>query len=289
MRIIFSRTGFDSQYGQVASPICPDGSMYSLPIPVAGDPHRLGDLRPFGCDLAAIAGDLTKGRLDASTAIHLDPDLEETAIARPAGWRPAFGQIAAAQTHLDNNAVGVGDLFLFFGWFRQVEQAGGAWRYRRSAPNVHALFGWLQVGEKVMVGRKAGPAIEKFPWLVRHPHIVGAASYGSTNNCIYIGSRSLVIDGKDLNLPGASTFARFRTDLQLTAPSRSRSWWQLPNCFYPETGRVPLSYHANPSRWTRGSETTLLRVVDKGQEFVLDTAQYPEATAWAANLFKASA
>ena len=32
-KIIFSRKGFDSSFGGVASPIFDDGSMYSLPIP----------------------------------------------------------------------------------------------------------------------------------------------------------------------------------------------------------------------------------------------------------------
>ncbi|MCD6328671.1 hypothetical protein J7M28_14125, partial [bacterium] len=33
MRIIFSRKGFDAANGGVASPIFPDGSFCSLPIP----------------------------------------------------------------------------------------------------------------------------------------------------------------------------------------------------------------------------------------------------------------
>ena len=33
MRLIFSRKGFDSQYGEVPSPILPNGQMISLPIP----------------------------------------------------------------------------------------------------------------------------------------------------------------------------------------------------------------------------------------------------------------
>jgi len=34
---------------------------------------------------------------------------------------PIFGQINAAQSHLENNNVKEGDLFLFFGWFRKQD------------------------------------------------------------------------------------------------------------------------------------------------------------------------
>lgn len=287
MRIIFSRKGFDSQYGRVASPILPDGTMYSLPIPVTGDPHRLGDLRPGGWDLAAIVADLTGGRVVASTHIHLDPDLDVSAIARPRGWRPAFGQTAAAQAHLENQGIGPGDLFLFFGWFREVEQIGGVWRYKRSAPNLHTLFGWLQVDERVTVGHDAGPAVKHHPWLAGHPHIAGAESYSSSNNSIYIGRETLTLSGKDLKLPGAGVMSRFRKDLQLTAAGRTRSWWRLPSWFHPQAGRPTLSYHVDPKRWSLEADATVLRIVDKGQEFVLDTSHYPEANAWVANLLKA--
>lgn len=286
MRIVFSRKGFDSQYGRVASPILPDGTMFSLPIPVPGDPHQLGDLRPGGHDLAGIVADLTRGNVVASMPIHLDPDLDVSTIARPPGWRPAFGQTAAAQAHLENQGIGPGDLFLFFGWFREVEHAGGTWRYRRSAPDIHALFGWLQVEERVTVGNDASAAVQRHPWLAGHPHIVGAASYSSSNNSIYVGRKVLRLAGKDLEIPGAGVLSRFRRDLQLTAPGRTRSWWRLPAWFHPRAGRPVLSYHTDPKRWSLEAESTTLRIVDKGQEFVLDTAQYPEAISWVAKLLR---
>ncbi|CAI8922445.1 hypothetical protein EMIT0158MI4_310005 [Burkholderia ambifaria] len=47
-------------------------------------------------------------------------------MANIPGWRPALGQTGAAQGHLSNNGVGAGDVFLFFGWFRQVEKSRGS-------------------------------------------------------------------------------------------------------------------------------------------------------------------
>jgi len=284
MQIIFSRKGFDSQYGGVASPIFPDGTMYSLPIPVARDPHHLGELRPGGRDLTSIVADLTRGRVVAATPVHLDPDLDASAVARPQGWRPAFGQTDAAQAHLKNQGVGPGDLFLFFGWFRDVESVAGVWRYKRGAPDIHALFGWLQVDECVAVGQNARPTLQRYPWLAGHPHTVGAASYSSSNNSIYIGRESLHLAGTPIELPGAGVLTRFRRELRLTAHGRTRSWWHLPRWFHPHAGCAPLSYHADPKRWSLEADATILRIVDKGQEFVLDTKHYPDAAAWVAKL-----
>jgi len=37
MKVILSRKGFDSQYGGMPSPILPDGTLLSLPIPSKTD------------------------------------------------------------------------------------------------------------------------------------------------------------------------------------------------------------------------------------------------------------
>ena len=37
MKIVLSRKGFDSQYGKQASPILPDGTLLSFPIPSEDD------------------------------------------------------------------------------------------------------------------------------------------------------------------------------------------------------------------------------------------------------------
>lgn len=284
MRIVFSRKGFDSQYGRVASPILPDGSMFSLPIPSAEDPHCLGDLRPRGFDVAGIVGDLSVGALTASTRVHLDPDLDQSCIPRTAGWRASFGQTSAAQSHLNGQGVGPGDLFLFFGWFRRVERVGGKWRFERKAPDVHVLFGWLQVEEAILVGQDPKPTVARFPWLAEHPHVAGAAHYSGNNNTVYVARERVRFGRRDFDLPGGGAFSTFRSVLQLTAPGRSRSWWRLPKWFTPEDGRPPLSYHSAPSRWTPGGDHVVLRVVDKGQEFVLNTERYPDAESWVVRL-----
>ena len=144
MKIILSRKGFDSEYGGAASPIFPDGSMVTLPVPS----NEKGCIRydklnsPHGT-LGSIVADLTKGSHSARDTAHIDPDLRlQTLDGRANGWRPIFGQASAAQSHLASNGVGPGDLFLFFGWFRRVEFIDAAYRYVPGAPNLHVII-WL--------------------------------------------------------------------------------------------------------------------------------------------------
>jgi hypothetical protein len=59
--------------------------------------------------------------------------------------------VSAAQRHLANQQIGPGDLFLFFGWFRRVQQIAGQWTYDSQDAGSHTVFGWLQVGYVVPV------------------------------------------------------------------------------------------------------------------------------------------
>ena len=44
MKIILSRKGFDSKFGGMASPILPDGTLLSLPIP-SNDDVKFSELK----------------------------------------------------------------------------------------------------------------------------------------------------------------------------------------------------------------------------------------------------
>ena len=46
--------------------------------------------------------------------------------------------------------------------------------------------------------------------------------------------------------------------------------WRLPQWFYPDGSKPPLTYHPDRRRWRRDSEHAYLRSVGRGQEFVLD-------------------
>lgn len=120
MKIILSRKGFDSAYGGYPSPITPGGEMISLPIPL-DDAIRYSDLKIGRSTFYDIIADLKpeiklEGKrldLNRETRCHLDPDICKDSMEREPGWKPCFGQIDAAQSHLENQQVHVGDLFLF--------------------------------------------------------------------------------------------------------------------------------------------------------------------------------
>jgi hypothetical protein len=284
MKIILSRKGFDSAAGGIPSPILDDGTMLPLPIPSRYCPIRYRDIELHGHELGRVVEDLgarrkSKGSwvpLTADHGAHLDPDLMAGARQRPRGWRPLFGQADGEQTLLERSGVGPGDLFLFFGWFRRAEVVGERYRFVRGAEDVHVLWGWLQVDRFWDLTRtRAVPT-----WAADHPHLDGTPR---SRNALYLGARQLRIGGEPLGMPGAGVFRRWDDRLRLTAPGRSRSVWRLPGWFLPR-GRRPLGYHSDPERWTRDGKHVLLQTVSRGQEFVLDAEEYPQACGWAREL-----
>lgn len=282
MRLILSRKGFDSSSGGCASPILPDGRLLSLPIPSSNGLVSYRELHFDGVDVADLVSDLTAGAHGADHLAHLDPDLASASVPRPSAWRPAFGQVDTAQIHLANQGVGDGDLFLFFGWFREVERAAGRWAFRRGAPDLHVLFGWLQVGQTLDVAAGREAALRIHPWLRTHPHLSSTA----VPNVVYVAADQVRLPGVNAGtLPGAGVFPSIHPDLVLTRPGqRLRSHWRLPAFFYPRDGRPPLSYHDQLVRWTPEENGVGLQTVGRGQEFVLDLAAYPEAVSWALNI-----
>jgi hypothetical protein len=280
MKLILSRKGFDSANGGCPSPIL-DDCLCSLPIPDRGSPTSYGKLSSFnGSKIPQIVENLTRGRVRRGDGAHLDPDLRHDALARAGGWRPIFGQAAAAQSHLARHEVGCGDLFLFFGCFRHAEQVGGTFRFVRDAPKLHVIFGWLQVGN---VARATSDLVEEIPWAYGHPHLAAPERY--KNNTLYFASDRLSSIG--LRTSGAGTFDRIRRELILTKTDSNCSVWQLPGWFDPN-GRPALSYHSKPTRWTDSGTSMRLQSVGRGQEFVLDLNEYPEARGWLRSIFRAA-
>ena len=278
MKIILSRKGFDSSSGGVASPIFQSGQICSLPIPDHSTDNqqlpRYQDLITGDVCVGSLVQELTRGRISADRTPHLDPDLDYNSVPRKAGWKPIFGQADAAERHLQKNDVGEGDVFLFFGWFRQVELIAGAYRYIRDAPDLHVIFGWLQIERRIPVGKD-----EEIPdWASDHAHC--AREKHGNPDVIYTSTDKMHLPSISINRSGAGVFHRFDQRLCLTMPGQNRSVWQLPRWLCLEDGKQGLSYHRSAARWTLQEDCTRLRSVGRGQEFVLDCNEYPQAVGW---------
>lgn len=240
MRIVFSRKGFDSASGGGPSPIV-EGCPVSLPIPG----RELVGAATYGeLGLGELAARASKGRLSSADRCHQDP------MFLPDG-RCLFGQCGGAQTHLANRGVGVGDLFVFFGLFREDGQA----------PH-HRLFGYLWIEEMVPLAACSPDRRAQFAAL-GHPHAL--AMHGA-NDVIYVG-------------PG-KTACTAHPDLRLTVAEGPPSLWNIP-AWLQAAG---LSYHHREDRWLAGNR---LRSVSRGQEFVADIGDRKAPRAWAARIIAA--
>ncbi len=273
MKIILSRKGFDTGSGGCPSPIFPDGSMLALPIPDKQSSIRYQDLTWNRRNLGDLVATLSKGRQRADYRAHLDPDLIPGMRPRKPGWRPVFGQTGAAQSHLVNQGVGPGDLFLYFGLFREVDDQG---RFTRHSQPRHILWGWLQVGEVLVVDDHR----EQLGWAEGHPHL---NIVGDRRNVMYVAGDYLNMPGSS-DLPGTGVWPHFDPKRQLTAPGAKCSRWVLPAWFHPKGRKSSLSFHGKASAWTACDDGVLMQSVGRGQEFVLDAEDYPEATSWALGL-----
>ncbi|QSP95797.1 hypothetical protein LPB19_05135 [Marinobacter salinisoli] len=279
MRLILSRKGFDSSAGGCPSPVLPDGTLCVLPIPDEHSAIRYGDIWCGDRKLGKLVHDLSGGRVRAGHRAHLDPDIVAGAYPRSAGWRPVLGQAGSAQGHLRNQGVGAGDLFLFFGVFRQAELVRRRWRFVPGSRPFHALWGWLHIGEVVPVDQQTA---SRLPWAGYHPHLQGRTD---GTDALYLASDSFQLPERSGVIPGSGAFPVLDESLVLTDPEgRLPTQWRLPAGFFPGNGRPPLSYHSKPGRWQLAPPWCYLSCAARGQEFVLDLAHYPELSPWLGGL-----
>ena len=199
---------------------------------------------------------------------HLDPDLRAETQPRIKGWRGLFGQVGAAASHLDNQDVGVGDLFLFFGLYRHTVLSDGKLRFK--GPALHCLYGYLEVEMIIPIDEEAPD------WAAGHPHL--AERYKDTNSRLYVARERLSFAHR---LPGFGSFG-FDEALQLTAAGGGGlTDWLLDESFSPGSGGA-LSYHNDKDRWGAVEDGKVsLQAVARGQEFV---AQGEAAYRWAQQL-----
>lgn len=242
MRIVLSRKGFDSAAGGGPSPIV-EGRPLTLPIPAGRGPSRTS-YRALGLDEHVTHA--SRGRLGADDLCHHDP------MFLPDG-RAILGQCGAAQTHLERQRVGLGDVFLFLGLFRD-----------RRAPPHHRIFGWLRVEEMLHLPSAPSHRVAELAALGM-PHALGLHA---ANDMAWLGRGAMARSASDL--------------LRLTVPAGPPSLWRVPP-WLRETG---LSYHDRVDRWLPGDR---LQSVARGQEFVAQVGQRQDARDWVDQVISAMA
>jgi len=216
MKVILSRKGFDSTYGGYPSPILPDGRLISLPIP-SNDIVKYSDLKfednKSYFDLmkelkSKIRYDEKRYKLTKETECHLDPDICKNILQREEKWKHCFGQIDQAQSHLTNKNIKNGDLFLFFGWFKKTEFKNGILQFDKSAPDLHIIFGYFQIGEVIRINDNT--IVPK--WMKHHPHAINKSRKKNPTNTIYVANDKLTWNKK---IAGAGVF-KYNKELVLT-------------------------------------------------------------------------
>lgn len=239
MKIVLSRKGFDSSSGGGPSPII-DGRPITLPIPTAmTSATRWRDLGLHDHVTAA-----SRGRWSGDEFCHHDPMFRDDRTA-------ILGQCGAAQSHLANQGVGEGDVFLFFGLF-----AG------EDGERHHRIFGWLEVTTVEPIVAMTEARLDELK-AIGFPH---ALEPSARNDTVWTG-------------PGGT--ARSAGDaLRLTVPGGPLSHWRVP-AFMRECG---LSYHGKPERW---HDDGTLTAASRGQEFVCDAGAREDARAWLAGVLAA--
>ncbi len=286
MKIILSRKGFDSAAGGYPSPHLVDtGRLISLPIP-EGEKFNTGICYS---DLSVnqnhtyldLMEQLGIKKYSDGTYVHLDPDINASVAQREhAEWRGIFGQYGSAQSHLMKKKIQVGDLFLFFGWFKDAAKKASGYKYVNGT-NRHIIWGYMQVGEIESID----PAGQYDSWKLLHPHYM---CRNRDMNTAYIAAKHLTFNKA---MPGCGTF-NFDDCLVLTqAGQRNRSVWQLPHYFHPSKG-TRMSYHedlyskSGKPVWELRDNHCILQSVSRGQEFVVEGNH--EVESWAKDLIQNS-
>lgn len=263
-RVILSRKGFDSTFGDLPNAIINNRDFVVFPIPSITEQHKedntkYSDLNYFGdngkVNFANIMVDLKprvftwKSMLDCKGFCHFDPDIIEKEKERDYEWIGSFGQSDQAYSHLKNKKVDEYDLFLFFGRFRDVDVNDGKYCYKKDAKDKQVIYGYLLIDHCISDYNEMQNEIK---W---HPHSVESRKDQTNlgNNGIYVAKK---IDDKyccgqfkydkcmDLTKEGSDKITYWRND---------REWFK------------DLSYHSENSM-----KDGYFKAVSRGQEFVVD-------------------
>lgn len=260
-KIILSRKGFDSSCGGYPSPILPDSTMISLSIPASENENvslTYGDLKCDDLAYLDLMHQLGMKKYTENTKVHLDPDINFSVMHRDnKDWQAIFGQCDSSASHLDNQKVDKGDIFLFFGLFKKAIKTDNGYKFAPNESEKHILWGYMEIDEIIKI--KEG--INYPECYLKHPHF---EERNKTNNTAYIATDKLSFNP---NIAGAGVF-KFNENLVLSCDPKYRTIWKLPRFFHPDFG-TQITYNLNPGRWTLKDDCCILKCADRGQEFVI--------------------
>ena len=235
MKVILSRKGFEPTHGGIPSPIMPDGTLLLLPKPVEEGAVSYDNLSYQGLSYYDIAVSLDK-RLEVTlnhakchtgcyiTPLNHNPPLE---------WYPAYVHNGPLESHLSKQKVSVGDIFLFYGWFRQTEyDSMHRLRYVADAPEQNIVFSYFQIGAII---KDISFFSKQYNWQL-HTFIDKSNTIPST---IYLPTKKLSYNNHQ---PGCGILSNSSKQI-LTKPGYNYNQWQLPDFLC--TPDVTITYHNN--------------------------------------------
>jgi len=268
--VILSRKGFDSDAGGIPSPIYKN-KLISIPIPEVNSGIKYDDLIFDENDsYLKLLLDLNKNYF---TECHSDPDLYKELYPR-IDWLPVFGQSGGAASRLKD--VDKDSLFLFYGWFREIEKRNGKYQYIKTAPDIHCIYGYLVVKE-VLSAPNDKEKISK----IQHPHSISSKFekldyLNAKNNKLFIGTEFFPDFGKR----GYGYF-NFNENLVLTdKKSKNRSTWSMPLFFLKENIRGYKEIEHTEAN-------VIMQFIGRNhQELIISESD--EIKVWAMNLIKNS-
>jgi putative DNA base modification enzyme with NMAD domain len=290
MKIILSRKGFDASTGKRPSFITQNGDLVSLPIPDRPNAAHSTTYQKITTAIGTLDTILPsiKARILGHNLAHLDPDLCQSSITRNGTWVGAFGPRTRGGVNIPiQHNVGPGDLFLFFGWFKEQSTTYPNPPYKRGAPHLHVVFGYLQV-DAVYQNHQISQLLHKYPGLSNHPHVCTPRN-AAANNRIFVASQTLSLPGVS-SRPGWGLF-NYDPKLVLTRKKKNGVWeprghWLLRNLATNSNQQPPFIRNAGVFRnWRQVGYDWEVTDFGRGQEFLIDTCNFPGALSWARTFF----
>lgn len=293
MKIILSKKGVDSS--NFSEPIeAKEGEeLFFMPIPSLKEKHKYQDIMHCpGKSLLDVANENCKNgkfkiqipiktlQQDNKVGCHLDPQVKDYFGQKK--FLASFGQAESAQSYLENNEVGLKDLFLFFGWYYDIDEKR----------DKQVIWGYMQVGDiltfqedgkvdsKILGQNLSREYVEsKYPFLKNQPHWINKENYPySRRNTIYIASEFF---NNDHSIKGFGVFKYDKEkELDLTAKNaKCKSQWQVERL-----KNVCVQYKKGNGEQYQFDDNGYISIAKGfGQEFVIDGEK---AEKWAFDIIK---